>query len=174
MTIRTVFLGLTAATLVACGSTPAPLPEVAPVDDRPPAGADRQGNGSGLDDGSLGAGRSIGDDSGSLGDTVIYFEYDRSEISPQYAAILAEHARRLAAQPGLRVRLEGHADERGSREYNIGLGERRALAVRRVLLVQGASAGQLSVVSFGEERPAALGSNEEAYRQNRRVALVYR
>ncbi|MEM8983502.1 MAG: peptidoglycan-associated lipoprotein Pal [Pseudomonadota bacterium] len=173
MTIRTVFLSLAAAALVACGSTPAPLPEVAPVDDRPPAGAG-QGNGSGIDDASVGAGRAIGDDSGALGDTIIYFEYDRSEISPQYAAVLAEHARRLAAQPGLRVRLEGHADERGSREYNIGLGERRALAVRRVLLVQGASAGQISVVSFGEERPAALGSNEEAYRQNRRVALVYR
>ena len=159
--------------LAACQSTPEPLPEISAVDDAPPAtGASR---GSGLDDQTLGAGSAIGDDSGAAsGETIIYFEYDKSDISPQYATELADHARRLAAQPALRVRLEGHADERGSREYNIGLGERRALAVRRVLLVQGASAGQISVVSFGEERPAALGSNEAAYRQNRRVVLTYR
>jgi len=71
------------------------------------------------------------------------------------------------------VRLEGHADERGSREYNIGLGERRAQAVRRLLLLQGVSAGQISTVSFGEERPAADGSSESAYAQNRRVEIIY-
>jgi peptidoglycan-associated lipoprotein len=73
----------------------------------------------------------------------------------------------------LSVRLEGHADERGSREYNIGLGERRAQAVRRVLLIQGASASQISTVSFGEERPAAFGSDEGAWAQNRRVEVKY-
>jgi len=72
------------------------------------------------------------------------------------------------------VRLEGHTDERGSREYNIGLGERRAQAVRRALMLQGASANQLSTVSYGEERPAATGSDEESWRLNRRVELVYR
>ena len=72
------------------------------------------------------------------------------------------------------VRLEGHADERGSREYNIGLGERRAQAVRRVLMLQGATANQISTVSYGEERPAATGSDEESWRLNRRVELVYR
>ena len=71
------------------------------------------------------------------------------------------------------VRLEGHADERGSREYNIGLGERRSQAVRRMLLIQGASAAQISTVSFGEERPAEFGSTEEAYAQNRRVVFQY-
>ncbi|MEL7539108.1 MAG: peptidoglycan-associated lipoprotein Pal [Pseudomonadota bacterium] len=172
MNPRTLTLGvLLAVALSGCGSTPAPLPEISAVDDAPPANSSARG--SGLNDDGVGAGSAIGDDSGAL-ETVIYFEYDKSEISSQYASVLAEHARRLAAQPSLRVRLEGHADERGSREYNIGLGERRSLAVRRVLLVQGASAGQISVVSFGEERPAALGSNEEAYRQNRRVVLVYR
>ncbi|MEE8221354.1 MAG: OmpA family protein, partial [Woeseiaceae bacterium] len=72
-----------------------------------------------------------------------------------------------------RIRLEGHADERGSREYNIGLGERRSQAVRRMLLIQGASTSQISTVSFGEERPAAFGSNEEAYALNRRVEIKY-
>jgi peptidoglycan-associated lipoprotein len=71
------------------------------------------------------------------------------------------------------VRLEGHADERGSREYNIGLGERRAQAVRRLLLLQGVSAGQISTVSFGEERPRATGSTESAWAQNRRVEITY-
>ena len=71
------------------------------------------------------------------------------------------------------VRLEGHADERGSREYNIGLGERRAQAVRRMLLIQGASASQISTVSFGEERPAEFGSSEDAYAVNRRVVIQY-
>ena len=79
----------------------------------------------------------------------------------------------LANDPQLSVRLEGHADERGSREYNIGLGERRSQTVRRMLLIQGASASQISTVSFGEERPVAFGSTEEAYSQNRRVEFKY-
>jgi peptidoglycan-associated lipoprotein len=71
------------------------------------------------------------------------------------------------------VRLEGHADERGSREYNIGLGERRAQTVRRMLLIQGASTAQISTVSFGEERPAAFGNDEDSWSQNRRVEIKY-
>ena len=87
--------------------------------------------------------------------------------------MLAAHARYLVENPSRRVRLEGHADERGSREYNIGLGERRAQSVRRVLMLQGADGGQIVTVSFGEERPAAFGNTEEAWAQNRRVELVY-
>jgi len=75
--------------------------------------------------------------------------------------------------PTARVRLEGHTDERGSREYNIGLGERRAQTVRRALLVQGVAEAQITTVSYGEERPAVEGSDEAAYAQNRRVELVY-
>ena len=73
----------------------------------------------------------------------------------------------------MNIRLEGHADERGSREYNIGLGERRSQSVRRMLLIQGSTAGQISTVSFGEERPAAFGNDEESYAQNRRVEIKY-
>ncbi len=104
---------------------------------------------------------------------LLYFDFDSSEIRDEYRELLAAHARYLAANPSARLRLEGHADERGSREYNIGLGERRAQAVRNVLLLQGASAEQLSTVSYGEERPAVLGSDEEAWSLNRRVELVY-
>lgn len=87
--------------------------------------------------------------------------------------ILQAHGKYLAANPASRVRLEGHTDERGSREYNIGLGEKRAQSVRNVLLLQGGASDQLATVSFGEERPAALGSDEEAWSLNRRVEIAY-
>lgn len=103
---------------------------------------------------------------------VVYFDFDSSEIRPEYAAVIASHARRLASNVTLTVRLEGHTDERGSREYNIALGERRAQAVRRALLLQGAGDNQVATVSYGEERPAADGMTEEAWAQNRRVEIV--
>jgi peptidoglycan-associated lipoprotein len=109
-----------------------------------------------------------------LGNLVVYFEFDRSEVRSDFNAMLAAHGRYLASDPNLRIRLEGHVDERGSREYNIGLGENRAQAVRQILLLQGVSAAQLSTVSYGEERPAAFGSDEQSYSLNRRVELVYR
>ena len=104
---------------------------------------------------------------------LIYFDFDQSDLKPEYADTLARHARKLSNSSRSKVRLEGHADERGSREYNIGLGERRSQAVRRMLLIQGASSKQISTVSFGEERPAAMGSDEASYTQNRRVEIKY-
>ncbi len=86
---------------------------------------------------------------------------------------MSRHAMQLGNNPNSRVRLEGHADERGSREYNIGLGERRAQAVRQTLMIQGVSASQISTVSFGEERPVEFGSSEDDYSQNRRVEFKY-
>ncbi len=108
-----------------------------------------------------------------LDQRVIYFDFDKSDIKPEFADVVRAHAQYLASNPGVFVRLEGHADERGSREYNIGLGERRAQSVRRVLLLQGSTANQISTVSYGEERPAVLGSNEQAWARNRRVEIVY-
>jgi peptidoglycan-associated lipoprotein len=105
---------------------------------------------------------------------VVYFDYDEADILPEFNALLQAHGQYLAQNPNTQVRLEGHADERGSREYNIGLGERRAQAVRRVLMLQGAGGTQLTTVSYGEERPAQTGSDDEAWRLNRRVELVYR
>jgi len=104
---------------------------------------------------------------------VVYFDYDQAEIKPEFNALIAAHGQYLAKNAAATLRLEGHTDERGSREYNIGLGERRAQSVRRALLLQGASANQITTVSYGEERPAATGSTEEAWRLNRRVELVY-
>ncbi len=111
---------------------------------------------------------------GLLSRLVVYFEFDQSDIDPEFNALLAAHGEYLAGTGGAQVRLEGHADERGSREYNIGLGERRAQAIRRVLLLQGAATEQLTTVSYGEERPAVVGGDEESYSLNRRVELVYR
>jgi len=104
---------------------------------------------------------------------VIYFGYDQSDVDAESVGILEAHGEYLASNPSLTVRLEGHGDERGSREYNIGLGERRAQAVRQMLLLQGVGSVQLGTVSYGEERPAVLGSDEEAWSLNRRVELVY-
>jgi peptidoglycan-associated lipoprotein len=105
--------------------------------------------------------------------TIIYFEYDRAEIKPEFVPIVTAHAKYLNANSSNKVRLEGHSDERGSREYNIGLGERRAQTVRRALMLQGVTEAQITTVSYGEERPAMQGSDESAYAKNRRVELVY-
>ncbi|HSX84046.1 MAG TPA: peptidoglycan-associated lipoprotein Pal [Cellvibrio sp.] len=105
-------------------------------------------------------------------ETIVYFDFDQATLKPETRALLLAHADRLKSS-GAVTRLEGHADERGSREYNIALGERRANAVRDFLVLQGVSASSLEVVSYGEERPLATGSDESSYAQNRRVELKY-
>lgn len=105
--------------------------------------------------------------------TTFYFDFDTAEIKPEARDVLVAHARYLANNPGQNVRLEGHADERGTAEYNLALGERRANAVQRFLIVNGASRGQIETVSYGEEKPAVMGSSESAWAQNRRVELVF-
>lgn len=105
--------------------------------------------------------------------TVFYFDFDRSVVQQEGFSDLEAHARFLSRNPSVSVRLEGHADERGSREYNMALGERRANAVERLLVVNGAAANQIEAISYGEERPAVVGSHEGAWAQNRRVELKY-
>ena len=114
-----------------------------------------------------------GPQAGLLATRVIYFDFDSSEIKGGGTDVVAAHAKFLAANNTARVRLEGHTDERGSREYNIGLGERRAQAVRRALLLQGALDIQITTVSYGEERPAVPGHDEAAWAKNRRVEIIY-
>jgi len=114
------------------------------------------------------------DDPAKLTSTrVIHFDFDRSEIKPEYRDIVVAHGEYLAQNPSQTVTLEGHCDERGSREYNIGLGERRANAVRGLLLAQGATSGQITTISYGEEQPVAMGSNETAWAKNRRAVFAY-
>ncbi len=109
-----------------------------------------------------------------LSKRTVYFDFDKSEIKSEARAIIEAHAKHLAKNPSLRVTLEGHCDERGTREYNLGLGERRAKAVDRVMSLMGVSPSQLELVSYGEERPVAMGHSEDAWAQNRRVEFIYR
>jgi peptidoglycan-associated lipoprotein len=110
---------------------------------------------------------------GDLSNRTIYFEYDSAKLTSESIAILETHGNFIAGNGEVKVRLEGHADERGSREYNIALGDRRAQSVRQVLLFQGASTDQVDTVSYGEERPAVSGHDEDAWARNRRVELIY-
>ncbi len=105
---------------------------------------------------------------------VFYFDFDVSEFRGADRATLSYHARDLAANPNKRIRLEGHADERGTREYNLALGERRANGIRDFLIVNGAARSQIESVSYGEERPARSGTGDEDYQLNRRVEIVER
>lgn len=104
---------------------------------------------------------------------VIYFDFDRAEIRPEYLDIVGEHGRFLANNPDGRVRLEGHTDERGTREYNIALGEERAKSVQNLLELQGVLGRQIQVVSYGEELPVDEGHDSEAWAKNRRVNIIY-
>lgn len=109
-----------------------------------------------------------------LASRTIYFEFNSTALSDDTRSILEAHGAFIAENGEVNVRLEGHADERGSREYNIALGDRRAQSVRRVLLLQGASTDQIDTVSYGEEQPVSLGHTEEAWAENRRVELIYK
>lgn len=104
---------------------------------------------------------------------VVYFDFDQDALKPEFQSIVACHAKYLRDRPSARINLEGHADERGSREYNLGLGERRGNAVSSALQGRGGSGAQLSVVSYGEERPTCTESNEDCWARNRRVEIVY-
>ena len=108
----------------------------------------------------------------ALNTRVFYFDFDVSEFRQADRNVLTYHARDLAANSNKRIRLEGHADERGTREYNLALGERRAEGILNYLIVNGASRSQIEMVSYGEERPADRATNERAYQQNRRVEIV--
>jgi len=103
-------------------------------------------------------------------DNIVYFDFDQSLLKPETRDLLIQHADRMRGNSGT-VRLEGHADELGTREYNLALGERRANAVRDFLVLQGVDASSLEVISYGEERPAQAGSSESARAMNRRVVI---
>ena len=111
-------------------------------------------------------------DSGVLAQRTIYFAYDSSTIPDDAIPLLEAHAEYLVNNSNVTFTLEGHCDERGTREYNIALGERRADAVRRMLELKGVSPSQINVISYGEERPARLGHNEDAWQYNRRAGIA--
>ncbi len=167
--LKLFLTGLLATALVGCGTN---MPDPDPVDTSSSSSASESDNSADVYIPSSGGG---GEDVPYEAEMkmIIYFDFDQSDLKPEYADTLARHARKLSNSSRTRVRLEGHADERGSREYNIGLGERRSQAVRRMLLIQGSSTSQISTVSFGEERPASMGNDEDSYALNRRVEIKY-
>ena len=176
--VKTSLMVISLIALVACSAT----------SETDEGGADQNAassNGGGSRGGNSSAQTSPGSSSGQLSQeqirtqnalrqTVFYFDFDVAEFKPEDRDTLTYHARDLAANPSKRLRLEGHADERGTREYNLALGERRANGIFNYLIVNGASRSQLEVVSYGEERPSATGQSEQAYARNRRVELVGR
>jgi peptidoglycan-associated lipoprotein len=105
---------------------------------------------------------------------VIYFDYDSFSIRPEFQSAIESHARFLTADKARRIAIEGHTDERGGREYNLALGQKRSEAVRRALALLGVAEGQMEAVSLGEEKPAQTGSGEEAFSRNRRAEVNYR
>ncbi len=128
---------------------------------------------SGLAAGAPFARNAISDFTSPLNKKIIYFEFDQSTVQPEYLEVVKNHATYLFYYKDVKVRLEGHADERGTREYNIALGEGRATAVRQLLLLQGGSVDQISIISYGEELPAEVAHDEKAWGLNRRVEFVY-
>lgn len=135
-------------------------------------------SGSGADTGAAGAG--AGGDTGAPGSDsdadlnkrTVYFDLDKSDIKADSMPVVEAWAKYLVDNPNSKVRLEGHCDERGTREYNVALGERRGNSLLEALTSRGVGAGQLSVVSFGEERPIATGHDETAWGQNRRAEIL--
>jgi peptidoglycan-associated lipoprotein len=143
--------------------------KAAPVEDKT-VGTDT----SGVTDSSAVEGQALGGERADLLSVRrVHFAFDSSAIDDESRAVIEAHAAHLAANSGIRVRLEGHCDERGTREYNLALGERRAQAVERMMRLLGVNAGNLSNTTYGEEKPIAPEHNESAWRLNRRVEIVY-
>lgn len=115
----------------------------------------------------------LGDPNNLLSQRVIYFDYDKSAIRPEYMVLINTHAKLLAKFPSLKMRLEGHADERGSREYNVALSEARSQSVKRIMGLQGAQSAQMRTIGFGEEVPVVRGHNQDSWQKNRRVEIKY-
>ncbi len=127
----------------------------------------------GTDDSSTSGFSQLNDPQSPLSVRVIYFEYDSSEIKSEYRVAIEAHSAYLNQNAGTKITLEGHADERGSREYNLALGERRAQSVKQQMMLLGVSSSQIRLVSYGEERPAVDGHDASSWEQNRRVEILY-
>ena len=113
------------------------------------------------------------DPNNPLSTRTVYFDLDSSAIPSRFSQAIQAHGQYLANHPNVHLRLEGNTDERGTREYNVALGERRADSVKQAVVLSGASAGQISTISYGEERPAVLGQDAGSYNKNRRVDFIY-
>lgn len=163
-TVRVALVALLCVGAAACSKKqevkPQPQAEQTPVTEAP----------------ATGAGKYTPEDldrDACLRQRVVYFDFDKTEIKPEFQQIMACHAKYLQDRPTAQIRLEGNTDERGTREYNLGLGERRGNAVSSALTAAGGSASQLNVISYGKEKPVCREHNEDCWGKNRRVEIVY-
>jgi peptidoglycan-associated lipoprotein len=157
--VALLFVGAAACTKKAEVKAPAPMPEQAPQQQAP--ASDGKYTPADLDTDAC------------LRQRVVYFDFDKSEIKPEFQQIVACHAKYLQDRPSAHIRLEGNTDERGTREYNLGLGERRGNALSSAVQAAGGSASQLEVISYGKEKPVCREHNEDCWSKNRRVEIVY-
>lgn len=160
--------------LAGCGST-VPLSNV-PVSDagvKTIANTGGQGSMSGNTSGAPGNLKQSVSSMNAAAKRVVYFDFDSSVVKPEYQSLISEHARLLKAQAGLKLVIEGHTDERGGREYNLALGQKRAEAVVGALIVLGVPSNQMEAISFGKEKPASPGTDESAFAKNRRAEIRY-
>jgi peptidoglycan-associated lipoprotein len=178
--IKRFTLALTVVALVAGCSSGVKLDDV-PVEDK--NATSTMGGNAGANSGNtaqsgvagVDLGQSARDAAGPVGvSRIVYFDYDSYVIKPEFQSLLEAHSRFIKAGNGRKVMIEGHTDDRGGREYNLALGQKRAEAVRRSLALLGVPDGQMEAVSFGKEKPAAQGSTEDVHAQNRRAELSYR
>lgn len=175
MLYRTFLMFFITAFLAACSTTSGSKRDTASVEDRGSTASETTTTAK-----TYGTGEEttygiseLDDPNSPLSNRIIYFDYDSSEIKPQYRTVIETHAQYLVSHPDITLSLEGHADERGSREYNLALGERRAISVKEIMTVLGAAPSQIRTISYGEERPIDEGHDDTAWSQNRRVELVY-
>lgn len=170
---KLIFIFLYALLLTAC-STSTEVQESANVEDRSGTAGQDSGTrtfGTGVD--SRTGLSALDDPTSPLSVRILYFDYDSSEVMPAYREVVEAHAMYLQQNPNVTVSLEGHTDERGTREYNLALGERRSQSVKRQMMVFGPASSQIRTTSYGEERPVADGHGEESWSQNRRVEILY-
>jgi peptidoglycan-associated lipoprotein len=176
-----LMLAMAVALLVSACNSPVKLDNV-PVDDKAGSGVmapipdnSRVQNSAGAATvASVNVTQSVKDDASRIASRTVYFDFDSYAIRPEFEALIESHARLIKADKSKKVVLEGHTDERGGREYNLALGQKRAEAVKRSLGLLGVSESQLEAVSFGKEKPAVVGSTEAAMEKNRRTEISYR
>ena len=173
---RLILAAVVAVFLSACGS--AVKLDTVPVEDKSGTGVPQAGgSGSGAVGERVVAPVDLGNkglDAMAASNRVVYFDYDSYAIRPEFQARIEAHAKLIKADKNKKVAIEGHTDERGGREYNLALGQKRAEAVKRALSLLGVTENQLEAVSFGKEKPAVMGSTEAAMEKNRRAEISYR
>jgi peptidoglycan-associated lipoprotein len=177
--MKRAFFALAVSALVAgCGSS-VKLDDV-PVEDKAGTVVSKPGadaGGSSVAKGSVAAvdlGKSAQQAASPAGPRLVYFDYDSFVVKPEFQTVIEANARYIRADKARKVSIEGHTDERGGREYNLALGQKRAEAVRRALAIQGVADAQMEAVSFGQEKPAVQGQDENAMGKNRRAEIQYR